>query len=74
MEAFKLLVPAERVESVLDPIQAKFGGAAGFRVVVLSVEASLPRKQAPKAGTAEITAAEPQKCRSGSVGRSCTRT
>lgn len=45
MRTFKLLVPAERVEGVLDPLQAALGAAEGFRAVVLSVEAALPQPE-----------------------------
>jgi uncharacterized hydrophobic protein (TIGR00341 family) len=54
---FKLLVPAERVESVLDPLQAAFADSAAFRIVVLPVEAALPRKEV-EADTPAKAAAE----------------
>jgi uncharacterized hydrophobic protein (TIGR00341 family) len=53
MSAFKLLVPAERVEAVLDPLQAAFAGDEGFRVVVLPVEAALPKRAEPEAAEPE---------------------
>lgn len=44
---FTVQVPAEQVEAVLDPIQARFGSAEGFHAFVLPVEAALPRPQEP---------------------------
>lgn len=38
---FTVQVSAERVEAVLDPIQATFGSAKGFQAFVLPIEASL---------------------------------
>lgn len=58
MAAFKLLVPAERVESVLDPLRSAFAGTEGFQVVVLAVEASLPKKEAPEEAGSEVSGAE----------------
>jgi uncharacterized hydrophobic protein (TIGR00341 family) len=40
---FTVQVPAERVESVLDPIEEAFGSIEGFHAFVLSLEAALPR-------------------------------
>jgi len=44
---FSIQVPAERVEAVLDPIQSRFLSTKGFRVVVVPVEARLPRQEEP---------------------------
>jgi uncharacterized hydrophobic protein (TIGR00341 family) len=51
---FTVHVPAERVESVLDPIQSVFGSVEGFHAFVLPVEAALPRLQEPKQGEAAV--------------------
>jgi uncharacterized hydrophobic protein (TIGR00341 family) len=40
-------VPADRVDSVLDPIQSALGSVEGFHAVVLPVEAALPRPPEP---------------------------
>jgi len=45
---FSVQVPSERVEAVLDPVQAQFCKTEGFRAVVVPVEASLPRPQQPE--------------------------
>lgn len=47
LRLFSIQVPAERVESVLDPIQSQFCETEGFRVVVVPVEAILPRQEDP---------------------------
>lgn len=39
----KMLLSAEQTEQILDLLEEKFGGAAGFRVVMLPVEATIPR-------------------------------
>jgi uncharacterized hydrophobic protein (TIGR00341 family) len=59
---FKLLVRAEAVEEVLDPLQAAFAGVNDFRVVVLPVEAALPKKEEPPSEQIEaepVSAAKP---------------
>lgn len=40
----RILVAPEDVESLLDTLSERFGGTEGFRVVVLDVEATLPRQ------------------------------
>jgi uncharacterized hydrophobic protein (TIGR00341 family) len=50
-------VPAERVEAVLDPVQSALGTVEGFRAFVLSVEASLPRREEEPPKTADVPAA-----------------
>ncbi len=45
---YRLLVPAERVEGLLDPLQTRFAGEERFRAVVMRVEAALPRPQEPE--------------------------
>ncbi|HUU84176.1 MAG TPA: TIGR00341 family protein [Phycisphaerae bacterium] len=59
VKVFKLFVPAEQVESVLDPVQAAFGGSEEFRAVVLSVEATLPKRAVAEAGEGDVSAPEP---------------
>ena len=41
-----LLVPAEETEPIMDRFEQTFSGMPGFRVVLLPVEATLPRPQA----------------------------
>ena len=53
--SFTVHVPADRVDGVLDPIQAALGETEGFRAFVLPLEAALPRPPEP----AEDSAAEP---------------
>jgi uncharacterized hydrophobic protein (TIGR00341 family) len=50
---FTVQAAAEKVEGVLDPIEAVFGSADGFHAVVLPVEATLPRPQEPEQDLAE---------------------
>jgi uncharacterized hydrophobic protein (TIGR00341 family) len=41
----RIILPAEEVEVLLDAVQSRCSGIDGFKVVVLPVEASLPRPQ-----------------------------
>ena len=45
---YRLIVPSEEVESLLDDLQSRLSGVEGFHVVVLATEASLPRPAAPE--------------------------
>ncbi|RMH03614.1 MAG: TIGR00341 family protein [Planctomycetota bacterium] len=63
---YRLLVPAERVEALLDPLQARLAGEEDFRVVVLRVEASLPR---PPAEAEEASAETDEKPSPARVAR-----
>lgn len=42
---YRLLADAERTEPLLDELQNRFSGREGFRVILLAVEASLPRPE-----------------------------
>lgn len=42
---YRLLVDAERTEPLLDELQNRFSGRDGFRVILLAVEASMPRPE-----------------------------
>jgi uncharacterized hydrophobic protein (TIGR00341 family) len=43
---FRVIVPSENVEPLLDALQKRFSSVDGFRVIVLAVEASVPRPAA----------------------------
>lgn len=45
----RLLLPTEMTEPLLDKLEKRFSGLDGFRVVILSVEASVPRLEAKEA-------------------------
>ncbi len=45
---FTVHIHAEKVESLLDPIEAAFGRTPGFHAYVLAVEAALPRPPEPE--------------------------
>ena len=76
----RILVEAERSEAVLDVLEERFAGKQGNRVVVLPVEATLPRAEPqpepePDTATAPGQPSPTRKNRQdGSAGRSCTRT
>ncbi len=40
-----VLLPAEQVEDVLDSLRDRFGGEEGFRIVLLPVEATVPKHE-----------------------------
>ena len=44
----KLILSVEQTEKVLDMLEQKYGGMEGFRVVLLSVEATIPRIEGMK--------------------------
>ena len=49
----KILLPVEKTEVVLDELEKHFGAGGGFRVVLLPVEATLPRPEAPEEPAAD---------------------
>jgi len=44
----KILVKAEESEKILDLLEKKFSKTEGFRIILLTVEASIPRPEKPK--------------------------
>lgn len=44
----RLLLPAERCESLLDSLERRFAGEDGFRITLLAVEATVPRPEGPE--------------------------
>jgi uncharacterized hydrophobic protein (TIGR00341 family) len=48
----RILLPAERAEAVLDRLESRYSGLEGFRVLLLAVEAAVPRPEAPAAAPA----------------------
>jgi uncharacterized hydrophobic protein (TIGR00341 family) len=51
--AVRILVDAERSEAVLDGLENRFKHVDGFRVILLPVEAAIPRPAEPAGATAE---------------------
>ncbi len=43
----KILLQAERAEEVLDHLESHYGGMEGFRILLLPVQAALPRPELP---------------------------
>ncbi|MHC4908645.1 MAG: TIGR00341 family protein [Planctomycetota bacterium] len=43
----RVLLDSEHTETVFDRLETRFGGAEGFRLILLPVEATLPRVEAP---------------------------
>lgn len=54
----RVLADAEQTEGILDHLEARFGGRKGFRLVLLPVEASLPRPEEPEGEEEPTGAAE----------------
>jgi uncharacterized hydrophobic protein (TIGR00341 family) len=52
--AVRILVDAERSEAVLDSLESRFKQLEGFRVVLLPVEAAIPRPPEPPAAAADL--------------------
>ena len=44
----QILIPAEQAESVLDALEKKYTKIEGFRILLLPVEAAIPRPEEPK--------------------------
>lgn len=45
---FRILLDAEHVEALTDLLDSKFGSYSNFRLILLSVEATLPRVESPE--------------------------
>lgn len=44
----RILLTAEKSEEILDILEKEFSGVDGFRIIILSVEASIPRLEEPE--------------------------
>ena len=64
---YHILIPADQVASVLDPLQSAFGSYEDFRAVVLSVETVIPRLEEPETG--EAAEETPPSQTGGSISR-----
>jgi uncharacterized hydrophobic protein (TIGR00341 family) len=60
---FRVLLEADKTEPVLDLLEKRFGGLEDFRVILLPVQATLPRPTAPeeKEGEGESPESEQEK-------------
>jgi uncharacterized hydrophobic protein (TIGR00341 family) len=56
----RVLVASEATEGLLDRLADRFGGRDDFRVIILDVEATLPRHEEEDEGEEETSSAEPQ--------------
>lgn len=66
---FQAVSPKDRVESVLDSLEGRFGSIEGFFVLVEQVELCLPRKPEPEPDEAESEAPKEPTTRFGRVSR-----
>lgn len=57
----KVLLEVEKTEAVLDELEKHFGSSGGFRVVILPVEATLPRPEPPEKPPAQEQPPEKEK-------------
>ena len=57
----KILLEVEKTEAVLDELEKHFGGSGGFRVVLLPVEATLPRPESSEKPPAEEQSSDTEK-------------
>lgn len=62
---YHILIPAEEVSTVLDPLQAAFSSYEDFRAVVLAVETVVPKIPEPEPTTEELAAQENPKRKKG---------
>lgn len=51
----KILLPGEQVETAIQLLETRFSKVDGFRIIMLSVEASIPRPSVPSETGAELT-------------------
>jgi uncharacterized hydrophobic protein (TIGR00341 family) len=57
----RILLDAEHTEAMLDELQARFSQVDGFRVMLLAVEATLPRPKEAEKGEAASTKKSPER-------------
>ena len=62
---YHILIPAEEVSTVLDPLQAAFSSYEDFRAVVLAVETVVPKMAEPEPTPEEIAVQETTKRKKG---------
>lgn len=62
---YHILIPAEEVSTVLDPLQAAFSSYEDFRAVVLAVETVVPKIPEPEPTPEELAAQENPKRKKG---------
>lgn len=62
---YHILIPAEEVSTVLDPLQAAFSSYDDFRAVVLAVETVVPKIPEPEPEPEELAAQETKKRKKG---------
>lgn len=62
---YHILIPAEEVSTVLDPLQASFSSYDDFRAVVLAVETVVPKIPEPEPTPEELAAQEVKKRKKG---------
>jgi uncharacterized hydrophobic protein (TIGR00341 family) len=58
--AVRILVDAERSEAVLDGLESRFKHLDGFRVILLPVEAAIPRPEEPAEAAADLVPPPPE--------------
>ncbi|MGB0953562.1 MAG: TIGR00341 family protein [Planctomycetota bacterium] len=62
---YHILIPAEEVSTVLDPLQSAFSSYDDFRAVVLAVETVVPKVLEPKPSPEAVAAQETKKRKKG---------
>lgn len=65
----EILLPAEKAEAVLDELEGRYRGLDGFRILLLNVEAALPRPEPEPEKAAEPAAEEPAKSGPARISR-----
>lgn len=65
----RVLLPTERTEVVSDVISNRFGNAEGFRIMLLAVEATLPRPEEPEKQADENGDEQGEKAKRGRISR-----
>ncbi|KPK46201.1 MAG: hypothetical protein AMK74_00920, partial [Nitrospira bacterium SM23_35] len=65
----RILLPAEKTEEAMDTFEKQFSIVDGFRIILLSVEASIPRSEEPEKEPTTHVEIPPEKQLASNIGR-----
>ena len=65
----RILLPAEKTEEAMDTFEKQFSIVDGFRIILLSVEASIPRPEEPEKEPTTHVEIPPEKQLASNIGR-----
>ena len=65
----RILLPAEKTEEAMDTFEKHFSLVEGFRIILFSVEASIPRPEQPEEKPPEPVEEQPEQQLASNIGR-----